>query len=384
MPPSRCRVGRRRSPGAAPDRAPAWNPVRFSARHPSHLYSARRASHRPAPGEPPVDSPARTSGLHSARPAAGTPAGNAPRAAAADPASDTHSIAAEREAPRTPPLVWLDTDIALGCPRGDVDDGFALAALLAGARAGLARLAGVSSVGGNAVAAVAERCARALCERDGWGGPVVRGADPGSARDGPGRAAAEALARLPDGAEIVALGPLTNVDRALAIDPTLPRRARLRVVGGNLSSRGFLPPLWPYEFNFARDRGGAGRALSAPWRQLVLFPLDVVSGLRADRRLLDQIGAASPVGTAIAAGSRRWLSRAGRVFLSRSFPVWDLPAALHALGLPVGEVSRRPAPASLQRLLGGVSGRPLWLSSLDSGAAWEAFRRLLSGGSMPE
>ncbi len=283
-----------------------------------------------------------------------------------------------------PPLLWLDTDVALGSPHGDVDDGFALAALLAGARAGLARLAGVSSVGGNTTAAVAERCARSLCERDGWRGPVVLGADPGSARNGPGRGAAEALARLPEGAEIVALGPLTNVDRALEIDPTLPERTVLSAVGGNLSSRGFLPPLWPYEFNFARDRAAATRVLSAPWRQVFLFPLDVVSGLRADRRVLDEVGAASPVGALLAAGSRRWLTRARWVHLSRSFPVWDLPAALHALGLPVGEVSPRPAPASLQRLLGGVSRPALWLSSLDAGTAWKGFRSLFSVRPNPE
>ncbi len=283
-----------------------------------------------------------------------------------------------------PPLLWLDTDVALGSPRGDVDDGFALAAVLAGTGAGLARLGGVSTVGGNTGAVVAERCARALCERDGWDGPVVLGADPGSARNGPGRAAAEALARLPEGAEIVALGPLTNVARALEIDPTLPERARLRAVGGNLSSRGFLPPFWPYEFNFARDRKSARQVLCAPWRQLVLFPLDVVSGLRADRCLLNDLGAASPVGASLAAGSRRWLIRARWLRLSGSFPVWDLPAALHALGLPVGQISARPAPASLERLLGGVPRRALWLSSLDIGAAGNSFRGLFPVRRTPE
>ena len=42
--------------------------------------------------------------------------------------------------------VWVDTDVALGDGRGDVDDGFALAAILTAARRGRTSIAGISTV----------------------------------------------------------------------------------------------------------------------------------------------------------------------------------------------------------------------------------------------
>ncbi|MDQ2970003.1 MAG: nucleoside hydrolase, partial [Acidobacteriota bacterium] len=164
-----------------------------------------------------------------------------------------------------PPRVWVDTDIALGAPAGDVDDGFALAALLAASRAGRVELLGISTVSGNASAAEAEDCARAMAAASGVESPVLRG-----------ESAEAAIAGLPEGARIVAIGPLSNVAAALSAAPDLASRATLRLVGGNLSSRGILPPLWPHEFNLAHDRRAARAVLSAPWRELVLYPLDVV------------------------------------------------------------------------------------------------------------
>src|SRR5438132_2921844 len=183
--------------------------------------------------------------------------------------------------------VWVDTDVALGAERGDVDDGFALAAVLAAARAGRAELAGISTVFGNTTAAESERCTLALCETAGVACTVAPGAEE------PGRpsAASEAIAGLPAGTELLCLGPLTNVAAACARQPPLPERLSLRVVGGNLSSRGPLAPVWPFEFNFAKDRAAAQQVLRLPWKALTLYPLDVVERLRADSVRLDRLAA---------------------------------------------------------------------------------------------
>src|SRR5450755_4835374 len=93
-----------------------------------------------------------------------------------------------------PPSVWLDTDMALGSSGGDVDDGFALAALLGAARSGRISLRGISAVGGNAPAPEAERCARRLVAVSGVSVDVVAG----------GPDAAAAISSLPEGAAIVA------------------------------------------------------------------------------------------------------------------------------------------------------------------------------------
>jgi inosine-uridine nucleoside N-ribohydrolase len=268
---------------------------------------------------------------------------------------------------------WVDTDVALGARRGDVDDGFALAAILAAARGGAAEIAGLSTVFGNTTAAESLRCARALCETAGVASAVAPGAEE------PGResAASKAIAGLAAGTELLCLGPLTNVAAAAAADPSLPERLSLRVVGGNLTSRGPLAPLWPFEFNFAKDPRAARAVLRLPWKSLTLYPLDVVRRLRVDSARLEKLALACPLGDALARGSRRWLARARRLRLSRSFPVWDLPPALEALHALPG--ARHEAPL----LAPGISRflrlpRPVpCLVSFDPDLAWENFLAIL-------
>lgn len=259
-----------------------------------------------------------------------------------------------------------------------MDDGFALAAILCAAASGRVDLLGVSTVHGNTSSRGAESCARRLAQAAGRDVAVWRGAE---APGGRGEAS-DRLARLPDGVEILALGPLSNIAAALDADPGLCARAALRVVGGSLSSRGFLPPIWPYEFNFARDRPAARRVLSAPWRSLVVYPLDVVSRMRIDAGRLYSICALSPLGAYLVEGSRRWLRRARWRHLSGSFPVWDLPAALNAAGLLSPLVERRRSRGANRSYFGNTS-EPAWVIRFDSDKAWAGFEHLLLAPNPP-
>jgi inosine-uridine nucleoside N-ribohydrolase len=264
----------------------------------------------------------------------------------------------------------VDTDVALGAARGDVDDGFALAALLCAHRAGSARVLGISTVSGNTSAARAEECAARLCEAAGVKVALARDAE-----------AAERLAVLPEGTDLLALGPLTNIARACRLDPRLPDRISLRAVGGNLSSRGFLPPLWPYEFNMARDPSAAREVFRGAWKGLLLFPLDVVRRVRADEQRLESLARLSSLGAYLARGSLRWLVRARRFRESASFPVWDLPAALDTLGL-----TRPPRslvkPPHRGRYFGNRE-EVASVSSCDPTEHWEAFETLLASSETP-
>lgn len=110
--------------------------------------------------------------------------------------------------------IILDTDLAMGAPGSDIDDGFALALALAdpGIVVDL-----VTTVGGNSDVVTSTRLARELLEVLGRGDvPVVQGAPADEA------AAAEIVRRVraePGELTVVAIGPLTNVARALALDP---------------------------------------------------------------------------------------------------------------------------------------------------------------------
>lgn len=264
------------------------------------------------------------------------------------------------------PRVWVDTDVALGAPAGDVDDGFALAALTGAAALGRIELLGASTVDGNTTAAEAERCARTLFEAAGASVPVHR--------DG----AARAIAGLPDDAVLVAIGPLGNVAAALALDPGLAARARLSVVGGNLTSPGFLPPLWPHEFNLAKGRRSARAVLNAPWRELVLYPLDVLRRFRCDAARIERLAAAGagPVRRLLAEGSRRWLARSRWRHGAGGFPVWDLVPALEAAGALRVRVEPRTFPRP-QRIAFGIPERVSAATDFDPDEAWRGFDELV-------
>jgi inosine-uridine nucleoside N-ribohydrolase len=217
--------------------------------------------------------------------------------------------------------LWIDTDVALGATRGDVDDGFALAALVRAVRAPGCEwtLAGVSAVAGNTDAATAAACARALLAALGASVPVFEQSQ-----------AASALAGLPTGASLVALGPLTNVAAALAEDPTLTARIELRIVGSVL--RPWRHPVYRLsDLNLRRDGAAARRVLAAPLQRR-LFPLDVVQALRIGGPDLERLAAGGPAGAYLAQHSQRWLRRSRLRNLGRGFPAWDLVPALDAVG----------------------------------------------------
>ncbi len=249
--------------------------------------------------------------------------------------------------------IWIDTDIALGAPRGDVDDGFAVAAVVRAAQApdGEWTLAGVSAVGGNTDPATAAGCARALLAVLGASVPVVAQG-----------AAAAALAGLPTGASVLALGPLGNVAAALALDPTLPARIELRVVGGVLSP--WRHPVYRLsDLNLRRDRAAARSVLAAPLRRR-LFPLDVVQALRIGAPDLRRLSAAGPAGEYLARHSQRWLRRSRLRNLGRGFPAWDLVPALDTVGhLPQAcfagdRLAGFDAAGARERFLALLEGRP--------------------------
>ncbi|MEM7481715.1 MAG: nucleoside hydrolase [Acidobacteriota bacterium] len=227
---------------------------------------------------------------------------------------------------------WIDTDIALGTSSGDVDDGFALAAVLA---AGV-EVVGVSAVAGNTTADRAADAARALLRNFGREEtPVV-----------PSEAAAAALAALPEGTRVLALGPLTHLVAAAELDPDFSRRVSVWAVGSVLDRR--RHPLLPWFcLNFRHDPKAGRRFMELPWRRRRICPLDVVSRLRLGKKDLDRLAAAGGPAGYLAAGSRRWLRQAPWRHFRRSFPVWDLVAALDALGQLPGarcESTSRPTP----------------------------------------
>ena len=255
------------------------------------------------------------------------------------------------------PLV-IDSDNAMGSRRGDVDDAFAVAALLAGDLP----VAAVASVGGNAGEAAADRNNRRLGALCGYRGRYLRGARAGSGAGERIEQAADLWRGDHGPVRYLALGPLTNLAAVLAAAP--PGIAEVVLVGGNTRSRGRFPPWWPHEFNLTRDRRAA-RAVFASGLPLTLVPLDVARRLEVGAPDLAEL--AGPLGAYLRQGSARWLRRARRLRGRAAFPVFDLLAA--ACVLDPDCVRLEPARVEAHR--------NLWLDFAPRERSGRAWRELL-------
>jgi inosine-uridine nucleoside N-ribohydrolase len=280
-------------------------------------------------------------------------------------------------------MLLIDSDNALGSTSGDVDDGFALAALLT---SGLP-VAGLASVAGNTDEARAFANNRTLGDLAGNRGRYLRGVG-GVGRVG-AEAAGEPAERIDEAADLwagpgepvrwIALGPLTNLAAVLALE----RHVALRIeevvlVGGNLISRGRWPPFWPMEFNLTEDRAAA-RAVFASSLPLTIVPLDVARRLRAGPRELRQL--AGPLGEHLRRGSRRWLWRSRLLKARGSIALFDLLAAAYVVSPEHVHVEAMTARLGARMLVEhGRGGRPVRVvRDFDEEAIWNRFRARVNG-----
>jgi inosine-uridine nucleoside N-ribohydrolase len=224
-----------------------------------------------------------------------------------------------------PVRVWIDGDFALGLPDTTVDDAFALAALLRGARGGRVEVVGVSAVSGQVDGATALRFARDVTWAAGVEAPLVDEAG-----------AADALAAARGELSVLALGPLTNVMGAALLDPDFPRRTVVRAVTSvNAAWRKPVQPL--LDTNRRMNPVAADALWTAPFLARRVYPLDVAATLRLapdDLVRLDAKG--GPLGRLLATGSQWWARRARWRHPRGGFPVRDLVPALDVMRLLPG------------------------------------------------
>src|SRR4051795_5856840 len=185
--------------------------------------------------------------------------------------------------------IILDTDLAMGAPGSDIDDGFALA--LAHADPDI-ELELITTVNGNTDVESATILTGELANRLGIHGvPIVRGASAAYTRPQIKRAPADNVLALRDSAQppapgyaavaiaehimahpgeitLVAIGPLTNVAAALVLEPRVAAPVKEIVIMGGMFFGTMPSRTMPGEFNVWVDPEAAQAVLrcGAPQR----------------------------------------------------------------------------------------------------------------------
>ncbi len=207
--------------------------------------------------------------------------------------------------------IILDTDVAMGAPGADIDDGFAMALTIDLADQ---KLELVTTVNGNTDADTSTLIALDLLQRLGRSDiPVVQGArtpllrpvHDHPARDrvvgvrerlahhkpAPGRAASaiiELIMANPGEISLVAIGPLTNVAVAMALEPAITTAVKEIIVMGGVFLRTTNILSMPGEFNIWVDPEAAAIVLNsgAPLR---FIGLDVTTQVQLNRADADRL-----------------------------------------------------------------------------------------------
>ncbi|MFD3587352.1 nucleoside hydrolase [Streptomyces sp. NPDC058683] len=158
---------------------------------------------------------------------------------------------------------------------------------------------------------------------DGDGIDVSVGVGTGAGtEDGPAPDVLAVALERSQGADVLAIGPVTNIARALRLfGPSGPARHRLWISGGSLTSGNVTENA---EFNAFADPEALDACVSAGWESVVMVPLEVLEMPRLVPEVVTRIRRApTPLGAAL----DRLERESPRGESTDREPIWDVVAA---------------------------------------------------------
>ena len=224
-------------------------------------------------------------------------------------------------------FIYIDTDLSLGTPGAEIDDGAALLMLLHNPAV---EIAGIGSVFGNVPVNNATRNLARLLKMGGRTDiPLALGAAgplegdmgwfgewqsdygatlPFEGYEEPRESAADLLVRLanayPDQLSVIAIGPSTNLALALEKDPEIAFKVKQVVaMGGSFGSQPQAP-----EFNVHCDPSATRRIVAAEW-PLTLLGLDITRQAAFSRAKFAALPGSDPLLGLLKEQAAGWITR---------------------------------------------------------------------------
>ncbi len=240
-----------------------------------------------------------------------------------------HGAGAER--------VWIDTDLSIGSPIREVDDGYALVLAFHSPEI---QIAGLSTSYGNAPLSQTTRVTLDFIKRFGESAGIGRGDVFVGARSaralGERTQASDALAASVRKKRLtyIALGPLTNLATFLRLHPELAGRIeRVIFLGGQTPgttlSFGPTRSFRIHDANVFKDPAAVKIVLDSKI-PIVLMPLDTASRLELDRADLRSLKTSGPAGEYLSQRSGIWLWFWTNFVKTKGGPIFDAVAIIPA------------------------------------------------------
>ena len=111
---------------------------------------------------------------------------------------------------------------------------------------------------------------------------------------------------------LIGIGPMTNIEAAVRREPRIAARTRLVLMAGCVHKhyRDWQAPGPFPEFNVVQDLPAARVALAAPWREVVITPLDTCERIRLTGAHYQRcVASRDPLLQAVITNYRLWLKR---------------------------------------------------------------------------
>lgn len=222
--------------------------------------------------------------------------------------------------------IYIDTDMGLGTPGAEIDDGAALIALL---RCANIQPVGIGSVFGNVMLADAvvnlDRLVTLMERRE---IPLAKGAEvpwvekmdwflewqqgydetcpwePAMPDETSTNLLIRSVKQNPSPITVLSIGPMTNIATALSQAPEITEMVREVVVMGGSFSEMESPP----EFNQRCDPEAANVVLNAGW-PLVIFGLEVTRKVLFTREMFHSLKSSHPAVQLLKSSADRWIDR---------------------------------------------------------------------------